>query len=154
MNEGQYPIDEEGVTLTYWMPINSGAANFISSYDENPSYQAVQANTGVDIEFIHPAAGTEVESLQLLLASGELPDMIQVQREDWYSGRLKALYEDGAIIDIAPYLDEYAPQYKEVINHDEVAQRQIIDDGKVYGFYKITYADPKMCIRDSGQTPQ
>ena len=59
MNEGQYPIDEEGVTLTYWMPINSGAANFISSYDENPSYQAVQANTGVDIEFIHPAAGTE-----------------------------------------------------------------------------------------------
>ena len=21
MNEGQYPIDEEGVTLTYWMPI-------------------------------------------------------------------------------------------------------------------------------------
>ena len=115
-------------------------SNFISSYDENPSYQAVQANTVVDIEFIHPAAGTEVESLQLLLASGELPDMIQVQREDWYSGRLKALYEDGAIIDIAPYLDEYAPQYKEVINHDEVAQRQIIDDGKVYGFYKITYA--------------
>ena len=147
MNEGQYPIDEEGVTLTYWMPINSGAANFISSYDENPSYQAVQANTGVDIEFIHPAAGTEVESLQLLLASGELPDMIQVQREDWYSGRLKALYEDGAIIDIAPYLDEYAPQYKEVINHDEVAQRQIIDDGKVYGFYKITYADPMPYVR-------
>ena len=58
MTEGQYPIQSaEPVKLTYWMPMNSGAANFITSYDENPSYQAVQANTGVDIEFIHPAAG-------------------------------------------------------------------------------------------------
>lgn len=57
MNEGQYPIDEEGVTLTYWMPINSGAANFISSYDENPSYQAVQANTAwtLSLSILPPA---------------------------------------------------------------------------------------------------
>ena len=147
MNEGQYPIAQEGVKLTYWMPMNAGAANFISSYDENPSYQKVQENTGVDIEFIHPADGTAKESLQIMLASGELPDMIQVQREDWYSGGLKAMFEEGAIIDIAPYLDEYAPQYKEVIMSDEVAQRQIIDDGKVYGFYKITYADPMPYVR-------
>ena len=147
MNEGQYPIAQEGVKLTYWMPMNSGAANFISSYDENPAYQAVQENTGVDIEFIHPAAGTEVESLQVLLASGELPDMIQLQREDWYSGGLKALYEAGAILDVAPYLEEHGPQYLEVINHDETAQRQIIDDGKIYGFYKITYADPMPYVR-------
>ena len=147
MNEGQYPIKEEGVKLTYWMPMNAGAANFIASYDENPSYQKIQENTGVDIEFIHPAAGTDVESLKIMLASGELPDMIQLQRDDWYSGGVKALFEEGAIIDIAPYLDEYAPQYKEVVMHDEVAQRQIVDDGKVYGFYKITYADPMPYIR-------
>lgn len=147
MNEGQYPIKQEGVKLSYWMPINPGAANFISSYDENPAYQAVQENTGVDIEFIHPAAGTEKESLQLLLASGELPDMIQLQREDWYAGGLKALYETGAIIDAAPYLEEHGPQYLEVVNHDETAQRQIIDEGKIYGFYKITYADPMPYVR-------
>lgn len=147
MNEGQYPIAEEGVKLTYWMPINAGAANFISSYDENPSYQKIQENTGVDIEFIHPAAGTVTDSLQIMLASGELPDMIQIQRESWYAGGLKALYEEGAIIDISPYLDEYAPQYKEVVMNSEEAQRQIVDEGRVYGFYKITYADPMPYIR-------
>lgn len=147
MNDGQYPIKQKGVKLTYWMPMNSGAANFISSYSENPAYQAVQKNTGVEIEFIHPAAGTETESLQLLLASGELPDMIQLQREEWYSGGLKALYEDGAIIDVNPYLKEHAPQYLDVINHDKTAQRQILDDGKVYGFHKITYADPMPYVR-------
>ena len=57
MQEGQYPIPQQGVKLTYWMPINAGAAQFISSYDENPSYQKAQADTGVDIEFIHPASG-------------------------------------------------------------------------------------------------
>ena len=85
--EGQYPIEEQGVTLTYWMPINSGAALFISSYDENPTYQLVQKETGVDIEFIHPAAGTDKESFQLLFGD-EMPDMIQMPQDDWYNGGL------------------------------------------------------------------
>ncbi len=146
-NEGQYPIAQQGVSLTYWMPMNAGAANFITSYDENPSYQLVQKNTGVDIQFIHPAVGTDKESFNLMLASGELPDMIQVMSGKWYNGDLAAMYNDGAIIDLTPYLDEYAPQYKEVINHTELAQRQIYSDGKVLGFYKITYADKMPYVR-------
>lgn len=146
-NEGQYPIAEEGVTLTYWMQMNSGAASFITSYDENPSYQAIQANTGVDIEFIHPTAGTDQQSFQTMLMSGELPDMIQLPAENWYSGGLRALYADGAIIDIAPYLDEYAPQYKEVINYSADSKRIFIDEGRVYGFSKITYSDPMPYVR-------
>lgn len=147
MNEGQYPIQGENLKLTYWMPINDGAAKFISSYEENPAYQKVQENTGVDIEFIHPAAGTATEAFDLMLASGELPDLIQVQTGSWYNGDLQALYDDGAIIDLAPYLEKYAPQYLEVINKDETAQRQIVHDGKVFGFYKITYADAMPYVR-------
>ncbi|GHU73189.1 sugar ABC transporter substrate-binding protein [Clostridia bacterium] len=146
-NEGQYPIAQQGVKLTYWMPMNEGAANFISSYAENPAYQTIQKNTGVELEFIHPAAGQAKESFQLIMASGDLPDMIQVQQDSWYSGGLPALYNDGAIIDIMPYLPEYAPQYLEVINYSDVAQRQIINGDKVFGFYKITYADAMPYVR-------
>lgn len=141
MNEGQYPIKQEGVKLTYWMPINAGAANFIASYDENPSYQYIQEQTGVDIEFIHPAAGTAKEQFDLMLASGKLPDMIQMEKGTWYAGELQAMYDDGIIIDITPYLDEFAPQYKEVINHSELGHIQCTSDDKVLGFWKITYAD-------------
>ena len=146
-NEGQYPIAEKDVTLTYWMPINSGAANFIDSYAENPAYQAIQRNTGVTIDFIHPAAGMAQETFNLMIASGDLPDLIQIPNGRYYDGDLMALYEDGAIIDLAPYLEEYAPQYLDVINHTEMAQRQIIQDGKVLGFYKITFADPMPYVR-------
>ena len=109
INDGQYPIEGENLKLTYWMPLNAGAANFISSYDENPSYQLIQKETGVDIEFIHPASGTEKESFQLLLG-GDLPDMILLPKGDYYTGDLQAMYDDGIIIDLTPYLDEYAPQ--------------------------------------------
>lgn len=146
MTEGQYPIAGENLTLTYWMPINAGAANFIPSYDENPSYQLIQQNTGVDIQFIHPAAGTETEAFQLMLA-GDLPDMILMSKGSWYTGDLAAMYEDGIIIDLLPYLDEYAPQYKSVIDHSELAQAQCYADGKVLGFYKVTHADKMPYVR-------
>ena len=56
-----YPIAEEPVHLTYWMPLNSGAAKYITSYDENYAYAKMQENTGVDIDWIHPAVGQEKE---------------------------------------------------------------------------------------------
>ncbi len=146
MNEGQYPIAGENLTLTYWMPINAGAANFISSYDENPSYQYIQEQTGVDIQFIHPAAGTEKESFQLLLG-GDLPDMILLPNGSYYTGDLQAMYEDGIIIDLTPYLDEYAPQYKQVSSENDLAVAQCYSDGKALGFYKITYADKMPYVR-------
>lgn len=142
MTEGQYPIEQEGVTLTYWMSMNAGAAKYINSQDENPANIKLQSDTGVDIEYIHPATGMDHESFNMLIASGELPDMIQLPDDDWYTGGLQALYDAGAIIDLAPYLDEYAPQYKEVIADNETATRQVWQDGKVFGFYKVTYADP------------
>ena len=142
MNEGQYPIPEQGVKLTYWMPINAGAAQFIASYDENPSYQKAQADTGVDIEFIHPASGTDKESFGLLTNVPEkMPDMIQMTRDDWYNGGLEAMYNDGLIVDLTPYLEEYAPQYKAVTEYNDLGYRQMHQDGKVLGFWKVTYAD-------------
>lgn len=146
INDGQYPIEGENLKLTYWMPLNAGAANFISSYDENPSYQLIQEETGVDIEFIHPACGTEKESFQLLLG-GDLPDMILLPKGDYYTGDLQAMYDDGIIIDLTPYLDEYAPQYKQVSSETDLAVAQCYSDGKVLGFYKITYADKMPYVR-------
>jgi len=146
MNEGQYPIKGENLKLTYWMPINSGAAQFISSYEDNPAYQLIQENTGVDIEFIHPAAGTDKESFQLLFGQ-ELPDMILFNNGNWYTGDLAAMYEDGIIIDLMPYLEQYAPQYKEIVDSNELCQAQAYADGKALGFYKMTYADKIPYIR-------
>lgn len=147
MNDGQYPIAQEGVKLTFWQPISGQATKYIQSHDENLSYVVAQNDTGVDIEFIHPIAGSEQEAFNLLLNSGNLPDMIQISDDGWYNGGLQAMYDDGIIVDLTPYLDEYAPQYKEVIEYDDLGYAQTHLDGKVLGFYKITYADKIPYIR-------
>lgn len=142
VKEGQYPFGDSTASLTYWMPINGGAANFISNYDENPAIAKLQADTGIDIQFTHPTVGMEKEQFNLMMASGELPDIVEIYSESWYDGGLKQLYSDGAVIDIAPYLAEYAPQYLECINHDEMAKKQIItgENGEILGFYRMSFA--------------
>lgn len=142
VNEGQYPCGDGSITLTYWMSINAGAANFITSYDENPAFIQLQENTGIDIEFIHPTVGMESEQFNLLMASGDLPDLILMDSESLYEGGLKQMYADGAIIDIAPYLEELAPQYLACINASEISQKQIMsgDNGEVFGFYRMSHA--------------
>ena len=147
MNDGQYPIAQEGVTLTYWAPMGGSASQFITDLGENDSYIIAQKETGVTLEFIHPVGGSELDSFNLMLNSGNLPDLIQLSNESWYNGGLQAMYDDGIIVDITPYLDEYAPQYKEVIEYDPLGYAQTHSDGKVLGFYKITHADKIPYIR-------
>lgn len=140
--EGQYPVDGN-VKLKYWMPINKSAVTFISNYDENPAYALMQEVTGVDVEFIHPAVGQAKEDFQLLTLGGNLPDIIQIDDASWYEGGVEQMYEDGLIIDLTPYLEEYAPQYLKVINDNEDVARQVYrgEDGQVFGFYKVSYGD-------------
>ena len=141
MNEGQFPIAEEGVTLTYWAPISGSAINFITDHDGNAAHIVAQEETGVDIQWIHPIVGSEQESFNLLLNSGDLPDMIQMTSDTWYNGGLQAMYDDGIIIDLTHYLDEFAPPVQGGSEHSELGYAQTHDNGMVLGFYKITYAD-------------
>lgn len=140
--EGQYPV-AGNPSLTYWMPINKSAIAFISNYDENPCYAKMQEVTGVDAQFIHPAVGQAKQDFQLLTVSGSLPDIIQIDSASWYDGGVEAMYEDGLIIDLTPYLEAYAPQYLKVINDNDDVKRQVYrgEDGQVFGFYKIGYGD-------------
>ena len=99
MTEGQYPIKQEGVTLTYWAPFDGTAPKFISTLAENDGYIQAMADTGVTLEFTHPIQGSEIDQFNLMLNSGNLPDMIQMSGESWYNGGLRAMYEDGIIVD-------------------------------------------------------
>lgn len=134
-NKPMYPI-EGNVTLDYWMPINNNATKHITSYADSEAYREVQKQTGVKINFIHPVAGQEKEQFNLMMASGELPDIIQAAQL-YEGGELKG-YTDGAYIDLTPYLEEYAPDYYRIITSDPEIKREVFtEDGKVIAFYKI-----------------
>lgn len=55
----------DGVTLTYWIPMESIQAQAFSSLAEHPYYVWLKEETGVDIDFIHPTP-LQSEELQSL----------------------------------------------------------------------------------------
>jgi putative aldouronate transport system substrate-binding protein len=123
--------------------LNQAASRFIQSYAENPAYQELEKRTGVKIEFTHPAIGMEQEQFNLLMVSGDLPDIIS-SGNFYKGGEFQGLY-DGLFMELSKSLSNYAPDYMKLIREDEEFFREVSDDeGRICAFYayKPPYGDP------------
>lgn len=133
-----YPIDTDK-TLTWYIPLESNAAQSVKNLGDTAFAKELERQLGVDIEFIHPATGGS-ESFNLMLASDELPDIISHYWTDFPGGPDKAI-ADGYIINLADYVDAYAPNLKKLLNDNpEYAKDIKTDTGNVYQVPYITTA--------------
>lgn len=112
--EVSLPLVDELTTLTIWGKPNTAFFNLIGNdYNESEFFKELEKRTNVHIEWIVPAAGSERDQLNLLIASGELPDIIY-QTPDanvQYSTGLDAAVDDGYFLDLTDLLPLYAPNY-------------------------------------------
>lgn len=77
------------------------------------------------------------ENVNLLCASGDLPDIV-TNMGSVYNGGLPAAIRDEMIIDIVPYIEEYAPHYYDAVTQDDYTLRTCItDDGQMGAMYPI-----------------
>lgn len=77
------------------------------------------------------------ENVNLLCASGDLPDIV-TNMGTVYSGGLSAAIRDEMIVDIAPYIEEYAPHYYDAVTKDEYTLKTCItDDSEMGAMYPI-----------------
>lgn len=101
-----------GTTLTYWGVLDSSSmAAGISDYNELLFYKELEKRTGIHIDFIHPVRGSSgSEAFMTMLTSSTLPDMIEYH---WglYTGGTQAAIDDGVVVVLDEYLEEYAPNY-------------------------------------------
>jgi len=82
--------------LTLWIAFDVGKAGAsMKSYNEMKMLPLVEKETGVKLQFVHPAAGNQNEQLNLMLASGELPDMIHWGWMNFPGGPEKAIQEES-----------------------------------------------------------
>ena len=101
----------EGGKYTYWVGLDSNVAHTHTSFSELMMYQEMTKRTGVEIEFIHPASGsTGTEAFQILMSSGDYPDMIEYNWATYTGGPDQAI-SDGVIISLNSYMEKYAPNY-------------------------------------------
>ncbi|WP_199615826.1 extracellular solute-binding protein [Paenibacillus alkalitolerans] len=120
-------------SLTYWVEMHADAAAIMKSYAEITAYKEIVKNTGVTLEFQHPAQGQTSEQFNLMVASKSLPDVVEY-RWNAYPGGAKKAIKDGKIIPLNDYLDN-APNLKRLFDENPEWRKQAsTDDGDLIGF--------------------
>jgi putative aldouronate transport system substrate-binding protein len=133
---GDYPIKTD-VTLTYWKELNGTVSPNFTSLNDTEFARYVQEETGIKVNFISPAVGGGRDAFNLLVASGNMPDIIEYgwNRLPGYPGGPAAALKNNVIIPLNDLLDTYAPDLKglfeENSNYDKMVKT---DDGTYYIF--------------------
>ena len=125
--------EESSNKVTYWTALSGNASQITSDLAETPFGKALMEKTGVEIEFMHPAAGQAAEKFNILVASGELPDIIEYSWVKSYPGGPDKALADGIIQELS--LENDAPNLNAYIQENPELEKFIkTDDGKFYGF--------------------
>lgn len=124
--------------LTYWMNLPSAASQTVSNMGDTPFGKELEKQTGIKIKWIHPAAGQQNEKFNLMVASGDMPDIVEWYWGDYAGGPDKAI-EQGLIIDINDYKDKLPNYFEQLGKNEMIDKLSKTDTGKRYGFAMMRF---------------
>ncbi len=142
---GSYPIAEGG-TLTYWLQLNPNVSANFTNLGDMELGKNWQANTGVTIKFQHPAAGQENEQFNLLVADGNLPDIIERGWVSQYPGGPEKAISDGVIIALNDVIDQYCPNLKKYLEENPDIDRMVKTDNGTYFAFPFIRGEERLCF--------
>lgn len=136
--EGGTSSTGETLTLTFFDK-NTGDAF------DNPVAQAITEKTGIKIEVQQPT-GNPDEKLNLMLASGDLPDIVLMDRR---SDIVNKYIAAGALIPLNDLIEQYGPDIQEM--YGDTLNKSRYEDGQNYYLNNWYGVDPDpdraICIR-------
>ncbi|WP_010270585.1 extracellular solute-binding protein [Paenibacillus senegalensis] len=108
--------------------INSMGLSFPEGFDENnnPYLDYIEKHTGLEIMVTLPPLEGYTDKLNLIMSSGQLPDMINTSDTALFANYVK----QNLLMPLDDYLEEYGPELKRLI--PEEAWSQVRVDGKIY----------------------
>ncbi|WMJ86209.1 extracellular solute-binding protein [Anaerocolumna sp. MB42-C2] len=132
-NYSAYPMD---ATLDVWMPSNSILASVCDDINKQRVFEQVEKLTGIKLNFIIPPLGEETTNFNLMIASGELPDIILDAGR--YTGGIAAGVADGAYLPLNDIIEKNMPNYNEWRNSDDERRvTSVLDDGTIGAVYGL-----------------
>lgn len=95
-------------------------------------FQLMEEHTGCHVEWIHPASGATDEKFNLIIASGNLPDMM-VYNWSGVAGGAKSFAENEVIIPLKDLIKENMPNLSAYMEENPHIAKQFMDDsGEIY----------------------
>lgn len=97
-----YGLSKDPITLT----IGVGAQDVPVSAENNLELELIYQATGIRLEWV----AYDTEKFAVLTAGGDLPDLFSMENSDMAA----ELIDSGAMLDIAPYIDQYGKNIQQV----------------------------------------
>ncbi len=128
--KGDTAVDSEAVTLSWWC--KNATSGYINSYSDIEAFKVAGEKCNVNIDFIHPIAGQEAEQFNVVVASGDYPDIVEYNWAAYQGGILKAV-SDKVIISLDEYINEETMPnfYKILMGNDEYRKELKNSDGSI-----------------------
>lgn len=119
--------------LTYYFSTPGTAIQLSGSYNNTLFAKHLNEKTGIEIDYINHI-GNPFEHLKLLMSIDELPDILEVNWNQYVGGPEKAI-DDGLIIELTEVINQYAPNLKAYLNKNSQVDKNIRSDSvKYYSF--------------------
>lgn len=129
------PIVDTTVNFQIWA-FNQAANYGVIDFNDQESWSELERRTNVHIDWLLPPQADLMTSLNLTLASEDLPDSFML----YYSmlpGGLDAAIENEVISDISDLVSEHCPNYLAQVSQDDMRLGARTDTGKMPGFFGI-----------------
>ncbi|HLY26486.1 MAG TPA: hypothetical protein VKQ72_09115 [Aggregatilineales bacterium] len=131
------PSRLDQTSFSYWGLFNQNVSATLKSYNDMLCYQELEKRTGVHINFqliSDQGAAQNTDQFNLLIASGQYPDMIEWNWVTAPGGPGKYL-SDNVILKLNDLVDKNAPNLKKVLDANPEWRKQVVtDDGTLYCF--------------------
>ncbi|MEG1516522.1 MAG: hypothetical protein RSD95_16665, partial [Clostridia bacterium] len=129
--QSEMPITTQPLSLSAFCVLDGKAAVSLSSLDENLTMKHYEALSGIDIEWFHPSSASNIsESVNLMLASGDLPDILFYITSA--SESIDSLINNGLILDLKDLIYENCPNLVALISqHPEILSQITTQEGHI-----------------------
>ena len=131
----ELPADDPSKNIEFTIWNIADDYKHYTSFEENPAVLYLNKKFNVTIKYQLPPMGAEAQNFTLMLGTGDYTDMMNVM---YSSESMSALYEDGVIRDLAPYLEKYMPNYYAILQSNDELRKMVYDDeGHAFALYEM-----------------
>lgn len=139
-----YPVDTDA-ELTYWAPLGDIVSQVCSNLGDTEFAQALEKQTGIKVRFIHSENDNMTEAFQVMIASHNLPDIIESNWQ-YYPGVAGRAVTDGYIISLDKLKEEYSPNLARVLSENRELLRQMKQEDGGVNYYPFLRLDDELLV--------
>lgn len=137
--------DGGGGQLSYWMPLDTGSAMTVTEYGETPFAQEWQKRTNTQLKFIHPPQGQSSEKFSIMIASGDLPDIVEYTWNSYPGGADKAV-KDGFVVQLNDKMEANSPAFYKFLKENPEIDKAVKTDSGAYTGYPGIMGDESLAV--------